>query len=98
MQLPIQNSTLLPRLILRIDIRPLHREPPIIHLIDDIRRSREHGGRLRQGCRFRLNDRSFDTEIHTVDRLFVPSRNEMPVEIHSDLDGTMAHLERRAHL
>ena len=54
--------------------------------------AREHGGRLRGGCRFGTQRPFVDTHIQTVDRLFVPPWNEMPIEIHGDLDGTMAHL------
>ena len=39
----------------------------------------------------------FNIDIQTVDRLFVPPRNEMPIEIHGDLDGTMAHLFLHIH-
>src|SRR5215472_1484601 len=49
-------------------------------------------GRLRLGCGFGLKNRLFGLLIESVNRLLIPARNQMPVEIHGHLNRRMAHL------
>jgi len=47
---------------------------------------------LRGGCGFLLKNRPGDWSIEPVDRLFIPTRDQMPITVHRDLDRGVTKL------